>query len=129
MGKLEAIREKGRSWKANLAAKKEKFRQEHPKAADNILKAKVIGGLIVIWGIPIIGAYSMGRDDEKTKNQKDDIQRGLDRIKEGPCDYIDKEGHFNQDIGYDWYAQWSSKEAYLEAETRRVNECVPTLDL
>ena len=133
MGKLDIVREKAMDTKTKWKERMENFKQKHPRINEGIETVGVACGVVLMWAVPLITAYSMGRSDEKINNSFDEykyeVNRGMRRIIEGPNDFIDKEGQYHQDIGYDYYAVWSSKEAYLEAEANRVNEKVPRMDL
>lgn len=112
-----------------MKERKDTFVQEHPKLVDNIEFVGVLCGVGLIWILPMFGSYQMGREEEREKTKADETKRILDRITEGPYDYIDKEGRYHEDIGYGCYAVWPNKEAYLEKLTKYVNEDVPELDL
>lgn len=107
--RFQRLKEKRKEWK-------EAFREKHPVAAENIMTAKVVLGVIAVYSVPFIAGYSIRKSEEDQNRLFEDVEKGLDRISTGPKDYIDEEGKYHEDIGYGCFAVWPDSDSYLEAQ-------------
>ena len=125
MNKLDEFREKQTERKLKRKEKREKFKEEHPKMADFLLKAELTLGVLAIFSVPYFAGRS-SKFEEVKENARMEGYLGasnefLNEFSREELDYIDDEGKYHQDLKFGAYAVWPDAETYLNAEKQRID--------
>lgn len=106
-------------------AKREKFKQEHPKLSDFILKAEVTISVIAVFAIPYFAGRSSKFEEVKQEAKMAGYLEGINELKReierSDIDFIDEDGKYHQDLHFGAYAVWKDRETYLNAERERLD--------